>query len=130
MVRKMDTIKIMIVEDELVIGILIGDFLAQQGFRVLDPVMDFESAVECLEKEEPDIAVLDIKLRGKKTGIDIASYIKTNQNIPFIFLTSNMDKATVDEAIQLAPVAYLLKPFNKNELKKAVEMAMQRHHST
>lgn len=116
-----------VVEDELIIADNIIDSLRSLGYDTVGPAMNFTEGLEMLEKDQPDILLLDIILSGSKDGIDLAWKIREDYNIPFIFLTSHADKATVDRAKQVDPPAYLVKPFNKDELYSAIEIAMFNH---
>lgn len=120
----MSKIKILVVEDEIIIADNICDALEDLGYECLEPAINYTEAVNRIEEEKPDIAILDINLSGKKTGIDIAKKIKQSYNFPFIFLTSNSDEATVSEAKEVMPPAYLVKPFSKNELYTSIEVAI------
>lgn len=126
---RMSKIKILIVEDELIIAMQLSDLLEELGYEVLKSVTNYDSAVECLRKGEPDFAILDIQLEGKKTGIDLAKYIKNTINIPFIFLTSNADPDTVNQAKKLNPPAYLVKPFSKDDLYTSIELALYNYQT-
>lgn len=120
----MGKIKILVVEDEMIIADNICDTLTDLGYVVLGPAINYTEAIAIMEKETPDIAMLDIQLSGRKTGIDIAKKIKETYNFPFIFLTSNTDFATVNEAKKTLPPAYLIKPFTKEELYTSIEIVL------
>ena len=120
----MDKIKILVVEDEVIIADNICDILDELGYEALEPVISFAQAIESIEKYHPDMVILDIQLSGKKDGVDLAWTIKEDYDIPFIFLTSSVDKITIDKAKQVAPPAYLVKPFNKDELYSSIEIAI------
>jgi two-component system, LytTR family, response regulator len=125
----MSKVKILVVEDEFVISMQICDFLEDLGYEVLPPVTNYESAVEALKQGHPDIALLDIQLKGKRTGIDVAKHIKNTLDIPFIFLTSNADARTIDQAKRINPNAYLLKPFTRNDLFTSIELALYNYQN-
>lgn len=120
----MDKVKILIVEDELVIAMNMTDILENLGYEVLETAVNYEEAIEFLNEEEPDLAILDIQLEGTKTGIDVADYIQSKHKIPFIFLTSNSGKATIEKAKKVNPSAFLIKPFISEDLFAAIEIAM------
>ena len=84
----MEKKKVLVVEDEIIIADNICDSLIDLGYEVTEPAINYTEAILIIEKEKPDIAILDIHLSGKKTGIDIAKKINENYNFPFIFLTS------------------------------------------
>ena len=120
----MSKVKVLVVEDEIIIADNICDTLENLGYETTEPAINYTEALELIETENPDIAILDIQLSGKKTGIDLAKKIKEDYNFPFIFLTSNADAATVSEAKKVMPPAYLVKPFTKEELYTSIEIAL------
>ncbi len=123
----MGKVKIQVVEDEIVIADNICSILENLGYDVLEPVINYSEAIIQLEEEQPDLCLLDIQLAGSKDGIDLAWKIKEDYNIPFIFLTSNADPRTVGRAKELAPPAYLVKPFSKDDLYTSIEMALHNY---
>ncbi len=120
----METIRIFILEDELIVGENIRLLLNEIGYNCADPVCTKKEALEVLSQQAFDIALLDINLFGENDGIKVAEFINESLKIPFIFLTSNADKQTVDSAKKTRPGAYLIKPFNKEDLYTAIEVAL------
>lgn len=120
----MSKVKILVVEDEMIIADNICDALEDLGYEALEPAINYTEAIGRIEEEKPDIAILDIQLSGRKTGIDIAKKIRDYYNFPFIFLTSNSDSYTVNQAKEVMPPAYLVKPFTKEELYTSIEIAL------
>ncbi len=126
----MGKVKILVVEDEIIIADDICNILSKLGYHALDPVINYTEAIEAIDKYQPDLAILDIQLAGSKDGIDLAWKIKEDYEIPFIFLTSNADPNTVERAKKLNPPAYLVKPFNKDDLYTSIEMALYNYSSS
>lgn len=120
----MKKIKIGIVEDELLIARTIIATIHDLGYEVTEAAVNFEEAIELMEGERPDLMLLDINLNEDKDGIDIASAINEQFKLPFIFLTANSDQGTIERAKRVKPHAYLIKPFQKEELYAAIEIAM------
>lgn len=120
----MDKVKILVVEDEIIIADDICDILSELGYETLEPVINYTEAIEAIEKHKPDLTILDIHLAGRQDGIDLAWKIKEEYDLPFIFLTSHADPATVERAKKVTPPAYLVKPFNKDDLYASIEMAL------
>lgn len=118
----MDKIKILVVEDEIIIADNLCDVIEELGYEALEPALNYTEALEFIQEKKPDLAILDIQLGGKKTGIDLAKEIIKNYNFPYIFLTSNSDEATIREVKGLNPPAYLVKPFTKEELYASIEI--------
>jgi DNA-binding LytR/AlgR family response regulator len=125
----MNKIKVGIVEDEILIGHGIAEALEQSGYSVVEPAVDFTEALQMLSEERPDIVILDINLGGKQDGIDLASKIRKDFDIPFIFLTANADAVTVQRAKSVNPPAYLVKPFCKEELFASIEICLHNFQS-
>jgi DNA-binding LytR/AlgR family response regulator len=119
----MEKTKILVVEDEILIADTICHFLEGKGYNVFEPVVSFEEAISSIHEDRPDIILLDIQLRGAKSGIQLAVELEKHFLIPFIFLTSNSDSQTLSEAIETNPSAFLTKPFNKDQLFAAIEIA-------
>jgi DNA-binding LytR/AlgR family response regulator len=126
----MGKVKIVVVEDEIIIADHLCETLENLGYEVFEPAISFTEGKELIDTIRPDIAILDIHLSGRKDGIDLAKYIRENHDIPFIFLTSFADKATLERAKQVNPPAYLIKPFNKEELYTSIEIALFNYQKT
>ncbi|MDE3251547.1 MAG: response regulator [Bacteroidota bacterium] len=116
--------KILIVEDESLVAMDMIDMLTRQGYEMMPYAMGYTEAISLLEKETPDIILIDINLSGHKTGIQLAHLIAEQYQIPFIFTTSHSDRQTVTEAAATMPSGYLLKPFNGEDLFTSIEVAL------
>jgi DNA-binding LytR/AlgR family response regulator len=123
----MATIKIGVVEDEMIIAASIVSTLKKLKYNVVNTASNYNAAIDMIEKEELQLLLLDINLGGKKDGIDIATYVRSNYELPIIFLTANSDIATVQRAKTVKPNAYLLKPFTKDDLYTAIEIAFSNY---
>lgn len=117
-------VRILIIEDELIISRDMTVMLTKMGYNVIGDAMDFDEAMEILERETPDLIMLDINLNGKRDGIDVAEEINRRFQIPFIFTTSYSDAATLERARNTNPVNYLVKPFRQEQLYTAIEMGL------
>jgi DNA-binding LytR/AlgR family response regulator len=116
--------KILIVEDELIIAEDVRGMLGRMGYDVLGNAMDYNEAIAILETDKPDLILLDVNLNGKKDGIDLANVINETYKIPFIYTTSYSDSATLQRAKTTQPANYLVKPFKQEQLFTAIEMAI------
>ncbi|WP_341226608.1 response regulator [uncultured Arcticibacterium sp.] len=117
-------IKILLVEDEGIIAADMEGMLEAMGYNVMESAMDYDEALERLEEETPDLILLDVNLGGKKDGIDLAKVINEKFNVPFIFTTSYSDGPTIQRANEVNPTNYLVKPFKKEQLFTAIELAL------
>lgn len=120
-------VNILIVEDEFIISQDLEDTLLNLGYHVEVIASNYKDALLALEAKKIDIALLDVNLNDEKDGIDIATYIKEKINIPFIFITSNADKNTVERAKETTPNGYIVKPFNKDSIYTTIEMALSNY---
>lgn len=117
-------IKILIVEDNVIIADDMQSMLEEIGYEIVDNVIVYEQAIEVLKSKQVDLVLIDIILASDKTGIDLGKHIRENYNIPFIFVTSNSDRATVENAKTVKPNGYLVKPFEQQDLYTSIEIAL------
>ena len=118
---------ILIVEDESIVAMEIRNYIKRLGFNVVDYCSNAKDAFEVASKEVIDIVIMDICLKGALDGIDTAEQLQNSYpNIEIIFLTAHLDDYNVDRAIEIDPVAYLSKPFNREELRVALKIAIKR----
>jgi len=117
-------VKIVVVEDEMLIGAKIAMFLTELGYEVTGIIPRAEEALLQLEENAPDIALLDIQLKGSMDGIALAQLLQKEHHIPVIFLTANADDATFKRAKEAKPYAFLAKPFKKLDLQRALELTI------
>ena len=96
-------------------------------YQVVDTVIKAEQAIEILKKETVDLVLIDVILKGKLSGIDLAHIINKNFKVPFVFLTSHSDKRTVEKVIETKPSGYIVKPFNQSDLFTSISLAINNH---
>ena len=123
----MDTlIKILVVEDEMIIGAKISMQLTSLGYEVTGIVPRGEEAIVHVEENKPDIVLLDINLKGKFDGIETALRMQKLADIPIIYLTANADQATFNRAKVTKPYAFISKPYKQLDLQRAIELTISR----
>jgi diguanylate cyclase (GGDEF)-like protein/PAS domain S-box-containing protein len=121
------TIKILIVEDEVIIAEDIKDILETRGYSIVDIAISGEEAIDRAFSLKPDLVMMDICLKGKLDGISAAQEIWQRLNIPIVFLTANSDFSTIERAKDTEPFGYITKPFKEKDLHIAIEIALHRH---
>ena len=120
----MNKIKILIIEDDVVIANHIKLALEENGHQIIGIARSHAEVNLALEKQIPELILIDIILKHSAfDGIEIASEIAKNYMIPFVFLTANEEAPTFERAKLTNPAAYLLKPFRNQELVFQVELA-------
>lgn len=125
----MPATKILIVEDEPAIAHDIAAILTGNGYQVCGIAHSSTRAMDYLVTKSPDIALLDISIKGDKDGIEIAHIIKKKYDIPFVFLTSFADNETIDRVKETSPYGYIVKPFKERDLAPVIEVALLRKSS-
>jgi diguanylate cyclase (GGDEF)-like protein/PAS domain S-box-containing protein len=124
---KNQAIKILIVEDEIIVAEDIKDILEEFGYIVIDIVNSGKKALTKLADTQPNLILMDIRIKGEIDGIQTAKLIWEKYQIPVVYLTANSDKNTLERAKQTAPFGYLTKPFKEKDLQTAIEIALHRH---
>ncbi|WP_224249069.1 hybrid sensor histidine kinase/response regulator [Hyalangium gracile] len=119
--------RVLIVEDESIIAKDIELSLKSLGYQVCGIADTGLGAIEKAEETRPDVALMDIRLRGDMDGIDAARRIHQRLSIPIVFLTAYADEATLARAQLATPFGYILKPFDERDLHVSLVMAMCRH---
>lgn len=120
----METKRIHIVEDQMIIALDLQFMLEDLGYAVSNLSSTYEETFEKIKQDPPDLLILDIILKSEKTGIDIAHELNLNYQIPFVFLTSHADLHTVEAARATNPKGYIVKPFNHAEMSKVLADAL------
>jgi DNA-binding LytR/AlgR family response regulator len=124
-------LKILIVEDQTITAMDIRETLEEAGHTVTDTARNYEEAVESVKKHPPDLAIIDIKLEDSAAdGIITAEKILTLHSMPIIYLTASSERKTFQRAKETLPAAYLLKPFDPDELLMQVEVVWNYFKST
>jgi len=122
-------LRIGIVEDEAIIAQSIFELLTDLGYEVCEPAGSYREALKLIKNQKPDLLILDIRLGDGPDGIALGRILTEQFDLPFIYLTANADRETVQAAKSTAPAAYLIKPFRKNDLYAAIEIASFKFNS-
>jgi len=120
------SVKILVVEDEMIIGAKISMLLTNLGYEVSGLLSRGEDVLPHVAVNNPDIILLDIHLKGSLDGIETAKLLSINGNIPIIYLTANSDEATFNRAKTTKPAAFISKPFKQLDLQRAIELTISR----
>jgi len=122
----MKSLSILIVEDEILIANLVKLYLTERGHTVSGIAISYEEAVSEYALNKPELILLDIRLYGKKSGIDFSRFLREQKNSPpFIFLTSQFDNDILNQALENKPNGYLTKPIVKETLWTTIETVAQ-----
>ncbi|MBP7736089.1 MAG: PAS domain S-box protein [Spirochaetes bacterium] len=119
--------RILIVEDEAIVGMHIQSTLLKLGYEVCGSAKTGEDAVSMAAELHPDLILMDIVLAGSMDGIEAAKVIKQTLSIPVVYMTGNADVATISRARDTDPHGYILKPVNILHLYSMIDTALHRH---
>jgi signal transduction histidine kinase len=119
--------RIMICEDELIVATDIQRALEGFGYSVVGITAIGTEAIEMANDFRPDLAIMDIRLHGPMSGIEVAKIIGERYEVPVIYLSAYANSEIVEKAKITEPLAYLVKPFDDVALRTAVEIGVARH---
>ena len=122
--------KVLIVEDEPLIALSLREVLTLVGFEVVGVAASVSDALRIAQNTRPDIAIFDVRLAGKRDGIEGAVQLRQIWDVPVVFLTAQGDEGTRTRAAFLNPAAYLVKPVHSQQIIVAVETALRTGRET
>jgi two-component system, cell cycle sensor histidine kinase and response regulator CckA len=118
---------VLVVEDEVIVAEDLTRKLGRLGYQVIGTASQGEEAVSIASKMQPDMILMDIRLRGEMDGVEAAAKIHDECHRPVIYLTAHNDPATLNRAKVTEPYGYILKPFQERELETTLEIARYMH---
>lgn len=118
--------KILIVEDEFIVANDLRLLLLQAGHKVTGIAVSAEEAEELVQRQKPDIVIVDIILEGDLSGIDLARKLRAG-NIAFVYLSANSNQEILEQAKATEPYGFLVKPFREQDLLITLDIAWYRH---
>jgi DNA-binding NtrC family response regulator len=121
-------VKVLIVEDELIVATDIRKTLERNGIRVVGVARSAEKALEMVQEFQPTIALVDIFLKGNLTGIDLANQLN-KKGIPFIYVSANSNQQVLEAAKSTNPYGFVVKPFREKDLLVTLDIARYRYEN-
>lgn len=116
---------VVVAEDEAIIRLDLVESLREEGYEVVGDCGRGDDAVRLVGEHRPDLALLDIKMPGL-TGIEAARAITSESSTAVVMLTAFSQRELIDEASDAGAMAYLVKPYQREELVPAIELAVAR----
>jgi len=120
-------ILILIVEDDPIIAADLAGHIHDFGWIPVGPVRRAEDALELMRRMQPDLVLIDVRLEGATDGIELAHSIKSEMDLPLVFLTAHSDRLTLERIKETRPSAYLVKPIQAHNLQMGIELALYNH---
>lgn len=121
--RQAEARRLLVVEDDYLVGITICDQLAGAGYIVLGPAVTGEEAVSLALEQRPDLVLMDIRLPGKMDGVEAAIEL-AGEGIQVLFVSAHSDPRTRSRGEAASPCGWIEKPFSNTQLLKAVASAL------
>lgn len=115
--------KLLIVEDEYIIAQDIANIVTDLDYQVIGRAKSAQETLEILETKTPDLILLDVRIKGKMNGIELAAIIEERFNIPYIFVTSFLDIQIKKNVNTGNSMGFVLKPFEKSQIKDTLASA-------
>jgi signal transduction histidine kinase len=119
--------RILIVEDSLIVAYHLRKTLETEGYSVLGIESTGEEALQSIQRQSPELVMMDIMLAGKMDGVETAMQVRSRFHIPVVFLTALSDTDTIQRAKITEPFGYITKPFEDREIFTVIEMALYKH---
>jgi PAS domain S-box-containing protein len=125
----MSPVRILIVEDELIVARDIARQLTALGYEPVGETSRGDDAMQLAGRLRPDLVLMDIQLSGPLDGIDAAREIRRQFSLPVIFLTAYASAPMVARATTAGPFGYIVKPFDSGELRMVIEVGLNQHRT-
>ena len=120
----MSPVRILIVEDEVVVAMYIETVLGSFGFEVVGTATNGDDAQQLVKDTHPDLIIMDINIEGDYDGIEATRRIKSFSQTPVIFVSAYIDSETKERARDAEPAGYLAKPFKNKDLHEIIEKTL------
>lgn len=114
--------RVLIVEDDMIISLVIENMVKELGHEVVGKATSGEEAIRLAKEHNPDLLLMDIRLKGEMDGIEAVTIIKENMDTAVIYLTGNSDRVNYDRARETDFVDLITKPFTISDLTKSLEL--------
>jgi AmiR/NasT family two-component response regulator len=119
-------LRVLIVEDETLVGMTLQHQLEQLGHSVVGQAADAAEATALFRKHSPDLVLLDIRLRGGGDGLELAALLREERACPVIVISAFSEPQLIDRAAEVGVFGYLVKPVNERALEAQIEVALKR----
>lgn len=119
--------KIVVVEDEGLIAADLESRLKDAGYSVSGTADSATQALELIRESTPDLVLMDIRIKGKADGIEVADQVHRELDVPVVYVTAYEDRETLARASRTQAYGYIKKPIASSSLRGSIEMALAKH---
>jgi len=121
--------RILVVEDECIVAFDLTIVLEDLGYAVVGTATSSDEALRVADAQYPDLVLMDINIAGHTDGVHAGRLLTARHHVPLVYLTANVDTATLGRALATEPAGYLVKPYNEHSLRTTIEVAFRRHEA-
>lgn len=117
-------LRILIVEDEMLLAMDLEDILTDAGYAVAGQASDMHEAINLAEQFDGqiDMAIMDVNLARGTNGVETAAILRQRWDIPSLFVSGNLDEQTREKALTSKPVGFIGKPYSEREVLAAISL--------
>lgn len=115
--------KVLIVEDDMIISMVLERMIKKLGHQVVNKVIAGQDAIDSALELDPDLILMDIQLKDNIDGITAMQNIREKSDVHVIYITGNSDQYNLERAKKTDFVDYLIKPIQMSHLKKSINKA-------
>jgi CheY-like chemotaxis protein len=116
--------RVLIVEDERLVARDLERRLRRLGYMVVALVSTGIEAIDQALEHQPDLVLMDIRLRGQMDGIEAVAAIRKHLDVRVVYISAYIDEATLARAQATQPDAFLPKPFNNNSFQEMLQQVL------
>lgn len=120
-----DLKKVLIVEDDMIISMVLERMVTKLKHRVADKVITGQAAIDCARELKPDLILMDIQLKDNIDGITAMQEIRKTSSVPVIYITGNSDQYNLNRARETNFIDYLIKPIQMSDLETSINRAFE-----
>ncbi|MGI8852053.1 MAG: response regulator [Methyloceanibacter sp.] len=121
--------RILIVEDDYFVSLELEHRLVSAGFEVTGIATSADEATQMAAVQKPELVVMDIRLVGRRDGVDAAIELREKYGIPAIFASAHVDAETRRRALPARPVGWLQKPYSSDSIVRLIKEALDSPHN-
>ena len=118
--------RILVAEDEGLVALSLKNSLEHLGYQVPATAATGEEVITKIAEVDPDLVLMDIRLKGETDGIEVANQIRKTSKVPVVYLTAHSDERTLMRAKLSEPFGYIVKPYEEKSLHTTIEMALKK----
>lgn len=119
--------RIILVEDDLLLANDIKNILKDSDAEIIINIKTYDEAIIAINELRPDLVIIDVKLKGTKTGIQLGAYLLESELAPYIYLTGSVDRLTLDNIKDTRPYGFITKPYKEVDLKTMVDIVINNY---